>query len=77
MALAALIIALLSFVMVTILTIVFLARNVFSTHRVQLVPAEQFMPQAPQQPELDFTEFDAPSAMDIAIKNKMRPKTTA
>ncbi len=75
MDLAALIIAILAFLMASANLIVFLAKNVFSSHVVQMVPAETLVPNkgvSIPEPELTFEEFDAPSAMDLALKDKFR-----
>lgn len=70
MDIAALIIAILAFLMASANLVVYLAKHVFSSHTIQLQPIENLgKPEA--MPDL-FQEFDAPSAMDVAFKNKTR-----
>ncbi len=72
MAAAALIIALLAFAMATANLVIYLSKNVFSSHTIQMVPAES-LPIGKQKEESDpFHEFDVPTAMDIAFNESSR-----
>lgn len=73
MALAALIIAILAFIMAGANLVIYLSKNVFSTHTVQLQPVENFI--GPKSvPDDSLTEFDAMSVMDLAFKEKIRTR---
>lgn len=72
---AALIIAILAFVMASANLIVYLSKNVFSTHTIQMQPVELFGKKASETlDDNPLTEFDAPSSMDLAFKAQQRAK---
>jgi hypothetical protein len=71
MDIAALIIAILAFLMASANLVIYLSKHVFSSHTIQLQPVSELV--KPEEINADlFQEFDAPSAMDVAFKNKIR-----
>jgi hypothetical protein len=73
MDIAALILSIVSLIMSGTLLVIFLAKNVFSSHAIQMVPVDTFMPSGtPRAVENDYMEFDAPTAMDIATEAKLK-----
>lgn len=68
MAIAALILSVIALFMSGALLIVFLAKNVFSSHTIQMVPADSLVGNGNSKPMgSEFLEFDAPSAMEAAL----------
>jgi hypothetical protein len=76
MDIAALILSICAILVSCTTLVIYLAKNVFSSHVVQMVPADSFAPNMPRgKPMGDpFDEFDSPqaldSAMDAATKNR-------
>ena len=73
MEIAALILSTLSLIISCALSVVFMARNMFSTHTVQMVPIDQELASAAAVPKKigeEFEEFDMPSPMDVATAEK-------
>lgn len=70
MAVAALILAILALLVSCSTLVIYLAKNVFSSHVVQMVPADSLLPKQNSRPmDEPFDEFDSPSALDIALDN--------
>jgi hypothetical protein len=73
MEIAALILSVISLFMSGALLIVFLAKNVFSSHTIQMVPAESLVGSPKSQPMgSEFLEFDAPTAMEAALEARSK-----
>lgn len=75
MDLAALIIAILAFLMASANLIIYLAKNVFSSHTIQMQPIDSLLSGTTKAPDPltdNFTEFDHPSAIDLAMKEQFR-----
>lgn len=72
MEIAALILSLVSLLMSGTVTVIYLAKNVFSSHVVQMVPVESFAGPTKQAAPIgeEFAEFDAPSPIDIATETQ-------
>lgn len=76
MDLAALILSLIAILMSGTVLVIFLAKNVFSSHSIQMVPVDSLSPGKSRPMGQEFMEFDAPSAMDAALDQAM-PKVKA
>lgn len=70
MDLAALIIAILAFLMAAANMIIYLAKGVFSTHQIQMVPVETIAQGKGKLVEDEYTDFDMEGPMDSALKDK-------
>lgn len=71
MELAALILSILALLMSGTVLVIFLAKNVFSSHTIQMVPAESLA--SPMKTPVigeEFEEFDGPTAMDLVASAK-------
>lgn len=71
MDLAALILSIVSLFMSGTVMVIYLAKNVFSSHTIQMVPADSLTSAKPLPIGKEFEEFDAPSAMDVAIEQAL------
>lgn len=75
MDIAAFVIALLAFVMASANLIIYLSKNVFSSHTIQMQPIDDLFSGIPKQGHAlpdSFEEFDGPSAVDLAMKEQFR-----
>jgi hypothetical protein len=76
MMIAAIILSTLSLLVSLATLVIFLAKNVFSSHVIQYVPAESMMP-ANSKPgktmDDELEEFDFRSPMDAAFEEKAKP----
>lgn len=76
MDIAALILSIIALFVSCTTLVIYLAKNVFSSHVVQMVPAESMMGGGKSIPMEDpFDEFDAPSALDLAIDQASKNRT--
>jgi hypothetical protein len=76
MAIAALILSIIALFVSCTTLVIYLAKNVFSSHVVQMVPADSLMSGGKSRPmDEAFDEFDSPSALDIAIDQASKNRT--
>ena len=65
MELAALILSIIALLMAGATLVIFLAKNVFSQHTIQMVPADSILSSGKSIPlEEQFMDFDAPTGFD-------------
>ena len=74
MEVAALIMSIMALLMSMAVMIIFLAKNVFSSHVVQMVPVDSGFPTAKPVMDDGFEEFNMPSETDIALGEIKRRK---
>lgn len=76
MDIAAFVLALLAFIMASANLIIYLSKNIFSSHTIQMQPVDSLVGVGVERPRDLFSnsleEFDAPSAVDIAMKEQFR-----
>ena len=76
MDIAALILSIIALFVSCTTLVIYLSKNVFSSHVVQMVPADSVMSGVKSRSMDDpFDEFDAPSALDLAIDQASKNRT--
>lgn len=68
MEIAAIILSIVSLLMSGAVLVIYLAKHVYSTHSIQMVPVESALGELAQKKMgEEFEEFDGPSAMDVVL----------